>query len=410
MSLHGYDVSIELGRSALNKLLDALEHSALWTGTFEGDQSRAVPDGFLARVQYKIRLYDIRVRPDAEQEDHLVSSIALLLNVTGDAIIDISLDSQPLLHHQIDIDGTVSVVVNFDLTFTNEEHRLTITFGDAVVQNVTLKGLIDDITRMMETSFKFLIQEELRRHQQNVPLTGILVLSGSPQGRLEAIMLKTHFYRTEPDDSAVGLGIVFEPGAAPQTQRRPLALKRLADQDLVLSVHQDYLNRVIANALSDSAPALVGGPLFDDKVLKSGLQVQSIVVAVDGPKIRATVRAGWRRTDLFLQASIVPDVSGQRLSFEVVDVISDVPTWTGVLIKIALNIIAWAVLSIANSLVAGQAEKRLKVIEDQTNGFVVESTLFQKFPEGLTLKATPKSIGLSDGNITLGYELSAALK
>lgn len=409
MPLHGYDISLEIGRSALNKVLDALEHSPLWTGVFEGDQTQASPQGFLAHVAYKVRLYDIRVRPDKEQEGALESSIALLLNVTGNAVIDVSLDQEPLLNYPIQIDGVLSVVVRFDLAFDDSVHRLLISFRNAIVEEVLLKGLPDDITRILVNGMEFLIQEELRKNQQDLPVTGLLQLSGSPQGELSEIILKTHFYRLLPDDSAVGLGIVLEPGGSPPYLREPLKLHRLANEDLTLSVHENYLNRIIANFIGQSDQAQVGGQLFGFKIRQDSLHLRSASVSIRDHKIFVTIRAGWKHTEFAFQAALVPRFENNAVRLDVQEVYCEIPTWKGVVLQISLNLVAWGILASVDSFVAQEANRRATKIEPYVNGVVVNSKIFQNFPEGLSVKADARGLALLDGNLTLGYAISVEM-
>lgn len=406
MALNGYDASIEFGRSALNKLLAALEHSRLWVGSFAGDTTELSPQGFLVHVNYALRLYDIRLRPHTEQEQNVITSIILSVNISGRATIDVSLEDQDLLHHQIDLDGTVSIIANLDLTFAKDVHRLVITFRNAFVQDVVLRGLPDDIQRMMVNGLEFLLQEELRHHQQDLPLTGLLNLSGSAEGRLDYLFFKTHYYRLIAHDSAVGLGIVMEPGAATAEQRDPLRLVRLADDELVLTVHQGYLNRVIANGLKESEHTMLGGQLFGDKLVQQDFHVRSVAIVVVDREIAITVRAGWQSTELSLQASLLLAIVEHQLAITVTNVECDVPTWKGVLLKLGLNVVAGALLEVANAVAKKRAEGRIAILQAYANHVAMESTIFHDFPEGFTVKAIPATVALSAGNVTLGYQVT----
>src|SRR6266496_2325327 len=128
MALQGYDISLEIARTGLNKLLLTLEQSSLWIKEYKGDQSYQWPKGFLTHITYNVRLSNIRVRPDSEQESRVVSSIALLVNIQGNVLIESSLDNQQLISHPIELTGVLLVVVNFDLHTHNNARRVAITF------------------------------------------------------------------------------------------------------------------------------------------------------------------------------------------------------------------------------------------------------------------------------------------
>lgn len=405
MSLNGFDIALEIGRSAMNKMLAALEQSPLWVGDFAGDFREPGPRDTTGHVKYHATLSNPRVQGDREQSAALESSIEFLVDVNGEATIETFLDSQLMFDHNVAIDGSLSVVVHFKLVQAGEGWRLVISFQQAQIQHLILKGIPDAIRRMLAAGLCFVLEAELRQRQQDLPLTGLLGLSGAPQGAPEQILLKSHFYRTLPSDIAVGVAATFAPGAVPISLHKPLDLVRAMNQDLVLSAQEDYLNRMIANGIHDMEKASFGGGLFGDRLREPSLVLRSASIRIEKGQFFVTARIGDSDTELAAQAAVAPSVVNNRLLLDVRDVDVRIPTWKGVAAQIVLNVVAWLILEIVEDYGRHAAEPQLHDAGELGSGLVVDKNVFSQMPDGLSIASRLEKLNLHSGNVSLGYSL-----
>lgn len=413
MNLEGYDVSLDIGRTAANKVLAGLELLPIWKGTFAGKQESEHASGLRVRTDYSITLSRVRLRPAEEQspprDDPPATSVCIAVDVSGHAHSQMNHkdSNEPLLDYAAALTGQMAVVIHAVVRKEGGMRRLVVTFHDAHVQHVELENLPSDLKPILARAVAFIMEGELRRFQQDLPLTGLMRLRGSPYGALQDELLKSHFYLTDAGDLAVCVAVSMGPGDVPPEQKRPLALRKGGHDDVCLAFSIHYLNRLLGNVVAEMrGQEWRFGGSWDPRD-QSSLELRSMVVSADDTgMLRAVVRIGDGRTLIVGRMTLVPTVDESRLRIQVLDVEVDVPGRTGVIVKLLTNVLYALVRLVVDELAASEVRRQVEVAEDYGSGLVLDREVLHEFPEGLKISSRVRSVRVDSGTIALDYRLT----
>ena len=417
--LSGFDVQVAVGRTLINKLLKAVEDSPHWVPPFSGTGESAIAEKVSIHSEYEIRLLNPRVRPAREQDAGAIrnlNELGMWIDSAGHVRLVINgPQNRPIVDYRCSVEGTLSIVARAVFDDTGPP-QLAISFRDATVEHLEFTNGPDDacLAPMIARIVEFVAVEELRRHNTMLPLSGVLTFTLNPLGRAARLYPKSHYYRTDAGDLALGIAASMTPGGQPDFRIDPGPLRPGPSGDLVLAISEHYVNRVVANAV-----ASLNGQRwrYDDwdelrRRRDTGTEnfavswttrLRSATVRFENGAMVFIVRAGIDSTQVIGRVTVRPSAADGKLRLAIERVALDVPGPTGIAEKVLTNVIYLLVREIAETLGRRELAVRLEEVERLGSGVIVTGALFRQGPADTIVSARIDSVRVVGDEVWVVY-------
>ena len=327
----------------------------------------------------------------------------------------------PIVDYRCSVEGTLSIVARAVFDEQGPAPQLAISFREATVQHLEFTNGPDDacLGPMIARIVEFVALQELRRRNTTLPLSGLLSFTLNPLGRAAALSAKSHYYRTDAGDLALGIAASMIPGGQPDFRLDAGTLRPGPSGDLVVAISEHYVNRVVANAV-----ASLNGQRWryddwdelrrqdtgnEDFAVSWTARLRSASVRFENGALVFIVRAGFNATDVIGRVWVKPSAADGKLRLAIEDVALDVPGPQGIAAKVLTNAIYFLVREIAETLGQRELTVRLEDLERLGSGVIVTGALFRQGPADTTVSAQIADVRVVGDEVLVVYTADVRL-
>jgi hypothetical protein len=407
LPLAGFDMAVELGRSGINKILKAIEKSPIWTFRYQGQYSGDPKKDIILHIVYDLALADPRVRPIREQRETPTAGLKVLLDVVGTVTSAGLAWGEPFFALDTKIHGELSVDVTAELRGPD----LVISFADSQVDELLITDVPSEIRYILKRGLEVVLQERLASSGTSLPLSRFQHLSGALQGKLDSVRLKTHFYTERAGDSALGIGLCFNPGSNLPKDRDLTNLFRVSPSyDVVVSASLRYLNTIIANALDESRGIL---PRYNQNGRPDpdgSLRIRSTLVAAQHDHLSVIVRIGSRNTILTISGDVFLTVANDNLKIEVRNVDPQLTAMTEIFFRVVLNVLYLLCEGLVARNLEIRADELSKRLEDMSQQLSFKFVFSKPIGGSISVNGAVRAILYAQDVIGIAFDIQPILR
>lgn len=294
MNLQGYDVAIELSRSAINKVLEKLAATSLWPKPFSGSWSAVDDKSPLGTtVTYQFAVVRPFIAPSSFGDLTRETSVEAVVHVDASVGVDFSLEGVVVETVSQPIEADLRVRISLDLERDANYLYLKIAFEAVELRRLSFgSGVAPHIARLIQFVAESLIVAEINLKPWKVPILPSLKLELPFLGRVQSEGYKSHWYKNTAGDLAAGLGLVLDESSHPVPESSLINLHRAdGGGDLVVAVDLRFLNMCLNRALSRGhmLPRYGANQKPDPA---GGFRVQNAVIRVIENRLRIDIEVG----------------------------------------------------------------------------------------------------------------------
>ncbi len=413
MSLSGFDVSLELSRSAVNRILEAAAKARAWDFKFSEKWLNPEHDKYPGfALKYTLELTDPWTRGGEEQRERITTDWRLLSYARGDVEFGLTYQGNPLYDLRLPLQAVVEVGTNLEVMDIDGRQGLVIRLDQPRVVQLELGAVPAGTRQFVETGLSVILQDNLRAADKFVPVSVPSDLDSRLPGGVAVggIATKSHVYLYRAADAAVGLAIKSGFGTSAPSDRNLAGLVRQDGcSDFVCSFDVRYVNAAVTAALGNSEFVIRFGE--DGRPDRGGgNRVEFVAISVIDEQVQAVVSiARHGRQVLTVTGMFRLVIEGGKIRIEVTSIDTDLVGARAIFARVGLNV----VYLIAKAMVSIYLRDRFNddlagPVEDALNRLSLDLAFSGTIPgSNVAIQGVPSRVRLSQETVSFAYDLTA---